>query len=137
MSLRRLSEFEIVRYAAISAVAFIVDITLLTLLTQFAGLHYLLAATCSFLAGGVVAYLLSIRYVFRYRRLQDQRVEAMTFVALGLAGLLVNTGVMALLVGKAAVHVLVAKVVASAATFGVNFLLRKSVLFAPVRATSE
>jgi putative flippase GtrA len=133
MNLRGLLALEIVRYGFISVVAFAVDVALLALLTGKLGVHYLAAATASFIAGGVVAYFLSIRYVFRHRRLQERTYEGVAFVALGVAGLVVNTIVMALVVGGAGAHVLVGKMAAACATFGVNFLLRKLVLFTAPR----
>lgn len=131
MNLRVLLSLEIVRYGLISVVALAVDMTLLALLTQYLHAHYLLAATCSFLAGGIVAYLLSARFVFRYHRLQVRMMEGVAFVALGVAGLALNTVVLALLVGKGGLPVLTGKAVAACATFGVNFLLRKLALFTP------
>lgn len=131
MNLRMLLSFEVVRYGLISVVALAVDMTLLASLTHYLHAHYLLAATCSFLAGGVVAYLLSVRFVFRYHRLQVRFVEAAAFVALGVAGLAVNTAVLALLVGRGGLPVLTGKAVAACATFGLNFLLRKLTLFTP------
>jgi putative flippase GtrA len=131
MKLRTLLSSEVVRYGMISVVALAVDMALLALLTQILHVHYLLAATCSFLAGGVVAYLLCVRFVFRYHRLQVRFMEAVAFVALGVAGLGVNTVVMAVLVGRGGLPVLSGKAVAACATFGVNFLLRKLALFTP------
>jgi putative flippase GtrA len=135
MNLRALLALEVVRYGIISVVALTVDIALLALLTQAFALHYLIAATCSFLAGGVVAYLLSIRFVFRYHRMQVRMFEAAAFVALGVAGLIVNTVVMTLVVGEAGASVLTGKLAAAGLTFGVNFLLRKLVLFTPREAS--
>jgi putative flippase GtrA len=129
--LRGLFALEIVRYGMISAVAFAVDVALLSMLVQVFGIHYLIAATCSFLLGGVVAYLLSVRFVFRYHRLQVRTLEAAAFVALGLVGLVVNVVVMALAVGSAGAHLLLGKLAAAGCTFGVNYLLRKFVLFSP------
>jgi putative flippase GtrA len=131
VNLRVLLSMEVVRYGLISVVALAVDMALLALLTQIFLVHYLVAATCSFLAGGVVAYLLSVRFVFRYHRLQVRFMEGVAFVALGVAGLGVNTAVMAVLVGGCGLKVLSGKAVAACATFGVNFLLRKLTLFTP------
>ena len=131
MNPRTLLSFEVVRYGLISVVALAVDMALLALLTQVLHVHYLVAATCSFLSGGVVAYLLSVRFVFRYHRLQLRVMEGVAFVALGVVGLIVNTIVLAVLVGHVGLHVLAGKGAAAVATFGVNFLLRKFALFTP------
>lgn len=129
MNFRTVIPRELIRYGLVSACAFAVDVSLLWLLATRFGAHYLVAATLSFLAGGVIAYLLSIRFVFVHRRLQTRSIEGTAFVALGLAGLIVNTAVMALAVGTAQTPLLVGKAAAACATFGVNFLLRKHLLF--------
>jgi putative flippase GtrA len=125
-----LFSIELLRYGGVSGVALVVDFALLTLLTVL-GIHYLVAATISFLIGGVVAYFLSVRFVFAHHRMRIRSFEAMAFVGLGLAGLAVNTVVIALVVGKMHATVLVGKAAAACCTFGVNFLLRKLILFSP------
>jgi putative flippase GtrA len=132
VNLRALVTRELIGYGMVSACAFAVDLALLWMLAKWVGMYYLLAATLSFIAGGVIAYLLSIRFVFFHRRLKTGSVEATAFVALGIAGLIVNTAVMALAVGTAEAPLLVGKAAAACATFGVNFLLRKRLLFTRV-----
>jgi putative flippase GtrA len=128
VNLRAFLASELILYGLVSAIALLVDLALLTLLTSL-GVHYLVAATISFLSGGVVAYFLSVRFVFSHHRMQVRSVEAMAFIALGLVGLVMNTMVMAIVVGKAGASVIVGKAAAACCTFGVNFLLRKLVLF--------
>ncbi len=48
---------QFVRYFFVGGFAFIVDFGLLYILTEYAGLHYLLSATLSFIAGLVVNYI--------------------------------------------------------------------------------
>jgi putative flippase GtrA len=127
---------ELFRYGLVSAVAFAVDAGLLALLNFRYGVHYLVAATISFIVGGAVAYLLSIRFVFSHRRVESQAIEGPAFVALGLAGLAVNLLVMRLLVGQMGSPLLLAKLGAACGTFGVNYLLRKFLLFSPSRASA-
>ena len=50
---------QFVRYFFVGGFAFIVDFGLLYILTEYAGLHYLLSATLSFIAGLVVNYIIS------------------------------------------------------------------------------
>lgn len=120
---------EIVAYALVSVIALCTDFAILYLLVEAAGLHYLLASTCSFMAGAVVAYLLSTRHVFRYRRLDDRRVEFMIFAGIGLVGLAVNGMTMYALVSLLGMQYLIAKCVAAVLTFGANFLMRRWALF--------
>jgi putative flippase GtrA len=129
MQLRTLLSRELVRYGFVSAIAFVVDAGLLWALVNATRIHYLIAATLSFLAGGLVAYLLSIRFVFVERRLRSTAIEGPAFVVLGTAGLGVNVVVMALAFGFAGVPLLVSKVASGSLTFAVNYLLRKHLLF--------
>jgi putative flippase GtrA len=120
---------EAAAYALVSLIALGADFTTLRLLVELAGFHYLLAATCSFIAGAVVAYLLSVRLVFRYRRLADRRLEFMVFACIGLVGLIVNIITMYVLVSVHGVSYMIAKGAAACLTFGTNFLLRRWMLF--------
>jgi putative flippase GtrA len=126
---------ELPAYVGASAVAFAVDFAILAALVNLAGLRVLLAAAISFVAGGVVLYFLSVRFVFRFRRLSNGAVELPLFVVLGLAGLAVNLAVMHVVSELAHIHFLVAKMGAAVCTFGINFALRRALLFTPLAAT--
>jgi len=131
--IKREQLLELIRYGLVSAAAFVVDAGMLALLNFKFGVHYLLAAAVSFIVGGAVAYVLSIRFVFSHRRIESQAVEGPAFVALGLVGLGVNLLAMKLLVDQVGLPLLLAKVGAACGTFGVNYLLRKFLLFTPAR----
>ena len=122
---------EVVQYGLAMAVALGADIACLALLVEVAGVNYLWAAVLAFMVGGTVAYGLCVRFIFRYRRLRDRRVEALTFVSLGVAGLAVNMGVIAAAVSLAHVHYLIAKIMAAGLSFFVNYGLRRLLLFTP------
>ena len=66
---------QFVRYFFVGGFAFIIDFGLLYILTEYAGLHYLLSATLSFIAGLVVNYIISCIWVFNNwsRRVRFQR----------------------------------------------------------------
>jgi putative flippase GtrA len=125
---------EVGSYGAASFVALATDIGLLALLTSYAHVHYLVATILSFVAGGAVLYLLSVTLVFHFRRVRNRGVEISAFVALGIAGLIVNTAVIYVAVERAHLHLMVSKLLASGCTFGVNFLLRRHFLFTPREA---
>ena len=120
---------ELVGYAVASAVALAADIGLLTALSGGLGWHYLPASAVSFTAGGVIAYLLSVRLAFRFHNLGNRSVELVSFIALGAAGLLVNSLVMWLAVAWLGSAIIAAKLCAAVCTFTVNFLLRRQLLF--------
>jgi putative flippase GtrA len=125
---------EALRYAAVSACAFFVDITILFILVHYFSWWYLGAATASFLAGLLVGYALSITLVFRYRRLKDQRLEFASFAAIGAVGIAINAAAISFGVKYLGLHYLIAKCGAAGFTFIWNFIARRQFLFVPRRS---
>ena len=125
---------EATRYAAVSACAFIIDITVLFVLVHYLSWWYVAAATSSFLVGLLVGYVLSVRLVFKYRRLKDPRVEFASFAGIGAVGVAINAAAMTLGVKVFGVHYLIAKCGAPCLTFATNFVARRQFLFAQRRA---
>ena len=133
---------EVALYSAASGLALAVDIGLLFVLVEFAGWHYLVAATVGFLAGTAVVYSVSISAIFRHRRVQDRRIEFGVFAAIGILGLLVNLAVLKIAVGGLGAHYLAGKMASILFTFSLNFGLRRTLLFSarltyPSKITSK
>jgi len=116
-------------YGAASVCALAIDMAILTLLVHYFEWGYLAAATVSFSAGSVVAYVISVKFVFKHRRLNDARTEFASFAALGALGLCINALVMSIAVKIGGFHYLVAKCVAAGFTFACNFIARRQLLF--------
>jgi putative flippase GtrA len=123
----RVISFELFRYSVISGVALLVDFACLLSLTHF--INYLLAASISFVAGGVLAYYLSIRFVFEQHTLEHGTAELGAFIALGIIGLGVNTLILYLAVNHWSLSLPLSKLLAAGCTFTCNFALRKWLLF--------
>jgi len=121
---------ELSGYGGASAVALAVDVGLLELLVQSCGWHYIPASMVAFVSGGLVAYWLSVRFVFKQHRLSNRSLELGLFLVLGVAGLAVNALVLSLAVGVAGLSLLAAKACATGCTFATNFARRRNVLFA-------
>jgi putative flippase GtrA len=113
----------------VSALAFSVDIGTLALLTEAAGLHYLLSAALSFVLGTSVSYALSIVAVFEMRRWRSKAVEYLLFVAVGAVGLGLNELLLWALTEGAGIFYLLSKLLAAAIVFFWNFGARKFLLF--------
>lgn len=120
---------QFIRYAAVGGVAFGIDLLALYLLVEYAGLHYLLAASLAYLLGILCHYLVSIRWVFDFRRLPNWQHEFAIFALVGAAGLGLNVLVIGLLVEQAGLGYLPAKMAAGAMIVLFNFGARKLLLF--------
>jgi len=120
---------EALGYGVASAVALLVDMSMLWVLVEYFRWGYLAAATASFLAGATVAYGLSIKLAFKQHRLRDRRAEFVGFVAIGTVGLAVNAGVISLAVRYLGLHYLLAKCLAAGFTCTCNFIARRQLLF--------
>jgi putative flippase GtrA len=117
------------RYFVASAAALVVDYAVLVGATELFRIHYLVSAALGFAGGLLVNYLLSVTWVFRERRLANRWAEAAGFAAVGLLGLALNEGLMALFVEGFGLAYAVAKIPATGIGFVFNYGVRRVLLF--------
>lgn len=127
--------WEVSGYGVVSAIALAVDVSLLRGLVNWAGWHYLPASAVAFSAGATVAYLLSVRFVFPVRKLHNPYLEFISFLGLGLAGLVVNAAALFVAISAAGLGLITAKLLAAGCTFATNFTLRRQFLFSPPKVS--
>ena len=120
-------------YGAASALALAVDWGSLVLMTSYLGLHYLIAAGFAFSFGLVVAYVLSVKLVFRGRSKYGASGELLGFLVTGLAGLALNQVLIFAFVSGLHLPVAAAKAPTALLCFAFNFLSRRFFLFHPAR----
>ena len=120
---------QLFRYCFVGGFAFLVDYGLLVLLTEVCGLHYLVSATISFIAGLVVNYLLSTSWVFRKSKLENKWAEFAIFAIIGVVGLLLNNLLLYLFTDLARIHYMISKLLTTALVMIWNFGARKIILF--------
>ncbi len=120
---------ELSRYFVASLLALLVDIALLMLLTQIFAIHYLVANAISFVSGSIVAYLVSIHWVFEKQRLDNRAYEYLIFVLIGVVGLGVNEVAIWVCMELLIWSLLPAKLISAGVSFLFNFTLRKALLF--------
>ena len=117
------------RYAIVGGMSFTVDYGLLYVFTEWFGFHYLLSATISFIAGLVVNYLISIRWVFGKSKLSSRAAEFAVYGIIGVAGLLLNNLLLYIFTDHLHLHYMLSKLIAAAIVLAWNFLGRKIILF--------
>lgn len=131
---------QFLRYVVVGGLAFVVDYALLFVMTEYAGLHYLVSASIGFACGLLASYLLCIGWIFPVRALDSRGREFGAFALIGIAGLGLNNGLMFAATEWAGVHYLISKLLAAALVLIFNFGLRRHFLFSnrarpiPVRA---
>ena len=120
---------QLVRYAFVGGLAFIVDYGSLWLLTEVFGLHYLLSAGIAFVLGLTCNYLLSTAWVFSGRTLENRWAEFAVFALIGVVGLGLNELIMWIGTDKLHLHYMLSKIISTAIVFFWNFFARKFILF--------
>ena len=121
---------EFVRYFAVSLLALVVDTSLLFYLARVVHWNDMVAATIGFLVGSVVHYLLAVKLVFTYRRLEHHATtEGVLYIVIGLVGLIVNDLIIYAGVNWLHVPLLVAKLVAAGGSFVAGYGGRRIFLF--------
>ena len=120
---------QFVRYFFVGSFAFVVDFGLLYILTEYAGLHYLLSATLSFISGLLVNYIISCIWVFSNSKYKSRLVEFLFFAAIGVVGLLLNDTLIWLFTDSIGTHYMFSKIVAAAIVYLWNFFARKYLVF--------
>jgi putative flippase GtrA len=78
---------QLVRFGVVGGFALVLDCSILVIAVTWLHWNHLAAACVGYVAGLVLNYLLSIRWVFCERRFRDRRVEFSLFAITGLSGL--------------------------------------------------
>jgi putative flippase GtrA len=126
-----------IRYALVSGIALVADVAILALCHSLLDMHYLLATTLGFVMGVIVNYTLCIWWVFTDSRFSSRTVEFTITMGIAAAGLVINDLIMWLLIERAALYYLLAKIVAAAAVFFWNFVIRHYYVHTPVPAAID
>jgi putative flippase GtrA len=132
MNVRLLSSqtsIQFIKYFLLSGAAFICDAGLLFFFTEYFALHYLVSATISFLAGLMIVYIGSVRWVFEERSFESKYTEFFLFASVGLVGLALNDLILWIFTGTFAFYYMASKVIAAGTVFVWNFFARKFLIF--------
>jgi putative flippase GtrA len=123
---------QIPRALIVSVAAAIVDVLLYTGLFQYGRIIPEIAATISYLAGGIVQWYACSRWVFKDKRNAKQKggfADILFFYLLSLVGLVITVAVIYVLHRRLMFHPLLAKFAALGLAFIWNFLSRKFLIF--------
>lgn len=121
---------QLLRYAFVGGIAFIVDFGVLALLTESMEMPYLLSACFGFIGGLTANYLLSIHWVFNKQTSEskDVIIDFILFTIIGVVGLGLNALIMWIATEKFESHYLLSKIISTIIVFGWNFLGRRALI---------
>lgn len=113
------------RFGITGFMAFLLDIGILYVLTEYFGIYYLAAALVSFVAAVLFQYCMGTKYIFGHREDMKPAAELVVFTVLSAVGLGMNEGIMWLFVEQVNIQYLAAKVLTTGIVMGWNFISRK------------
>ena len=113
---------QLAKFCAVGAVGYVINLAVYSALIG-AGLHYLLAATCSFLVAVTSNYFWNRHWTFRHRR-GKVGAQGVRFFIVSLVSLVANLGVLDLLIAVGAGK-LVAQAIAIVLVTPLNFVGNK------------
>ena len=116
---------QLVKFGIVGVIAFLIDYGVLFVLTEYAGVYYLISGAISFTVSVIFNYLASMKYVFAGKEDMSKKKEFTIFVVLIVIGLGINQILMWLGVDIFHIHYMVTKIFATAFVMVYNFVTRK------------
>jgi len=117
------------RYVFVGGTAFIVDFLSLFILTDYFGIYYIISAALAFILGLVTNYLLSIRWVFNQRNINNKTIEFTLFAVIGIIGLVLNELFIWFFTSELGFYYMISKIITAIIILFWNFFARKITLF--------
>lgn len=119
---------QIMKFGVVGFICFGIDYGLMVLLTEAAGISYLVSSGFSFSISVIVNYTLSLKYVFETNQENNKIVEFFVFIILSVIGLGINQVLMWVCVDKFRIFYMVSKVGVTGVVMVYNFVTRKLIL---------
>lgn len=116
---------QIMRFSIVGVIAFIIDYAVLLLLTEVAGIHYLVSSAIAFLVSVIFNYILSIAFVFETDKSRSKGTQFGLFALMSAGGLGINQLMMWLLSDVMFIPYQLSKFLATAVVMVYNFVTRK------------
>lgn len=116
---------QMVKFGAVGFLCFLIDYGIMLLLTELAGVNYLISCSISFSVSVIVNYLLSMHFVFAAKANMKKRTQFIIFVILSVIGLGLNQLFMWLFVDLVHIPYQIAKLAVTAIVMLFNFVTRK------------
>lgn len=116
---------QIMRFGVVGILAFIIDYTVLLVLTEVAGIHYLISSAAAFLISVMFNYIMSVAFVFETDKNRSKGAEFTLFALMSAGGLGINQLMMWLLSDWMFIPYQLSKVLTTGVVMVYNFVTRK------------
>ncbi len=120
---------QLIRYAIVGWLAFIFDIGILYILTEYFDVYYLLSAAIAFAIALSIDYYITIIWVFTKRTIYSRYKELLIFAIIGLTGLLLNVFIIWFFTEITNIYYIYSKIISSFMIYLWNFFARKIILY--------
>ena len=120
---------QVFRYLVSGSISFLVDFSVLVVLTDYLKMHYLVSAIFGFLAGLVTVYILNKFWVFSDRKFKSASREFAVFFMITMAALGITEVVLWIATDLIGVHYALSKIIAVGISMVFNFFMRKHFVF--------
>ena len=125
--MRKLIE-QMIKFGFVGFLCFFIDYGIMVLLTEVAGIVYLVSSACSFTVSVIVNYILSVTFVFETDNVKSRIKEFIVFVFLSIIGLGINQLCMWFGVELLHISYLIVKIGATAVVMVYNFISQKLII---------
>lgn len=115
---------QIIKFGLVGGIAFIIDYSLLYILTEYLNIYYLYSSIISFIISLIFNYILSIKWVFDVSKQQGLK-DFIIFIVLSIIGLLINGLIMYIMVDEINIHYMFSKLISTFIVMIWNFISRK------------
>jgi len=116
---------QFMRYLIVAFIGLGFDFGTLVFLREVVGVYYLAAAAGGFVAGLIVNYILSAKYVFSNPKIKSHAMNFGLFGLIGLIGLGILSVLMWILTSGLGINYIISKVLATVVVYAWNFLARR------------
>jgi len=120
---------QLFRYAIVGWLAFIFDIGILYILTEYFDVYYLFSAVIAFAIALSIDYYITIIWVFNKRTIDSRYIELLIFATIGLTGLLLNVFIIWFFTEITNIYYIFSKIISSFMIYLWNFFARKIILY--------
>lgn len=118
---------QILKFGVVGGIAFLIDYSLLYVLTEYAKIPVLYSSVISFSVSVILNYILSTKWVFSTKEKQTLK-DFVIFVLLSVIGLGINQLIMYLGINKLNIYYMIVKLFATAIVMVYNFITRKLII---------